>query len=448
MTDVLYLFSTTFGYWVPLAVTVTVATIGLAAWIWSERTDDDEESSEGEHFAGGQPPPGYASMSGGLPPGPMPGDFQGGPPPPGPMGSGAPSPFQGPPGTEGEFARSTGVEVEDDGSLVGRMSGALRRAPSPQQSYDWASKKVAAGVAAAGAIVGGALSSIREGSQDDFEDHERWSEEADNRDNGPPKPKRRGTAHEFFEGQIDIPRQASISKIKRKSVAIVVSAVEHDTIASQVGQHASILSYLPHHIDFTTTRIFVLIYSPDIKQHPLSLSPTRGGGSLTSSYSNIAHEDATSQPGGDLSTIDPKPLDDTTSLFKALYSQSQSLVERDSLILPFTTPTGHLHILRSLAPETAYIQESLCGLEGDIVKQLSGWVKQIIVVVGDEAGHGGLVDSEDEVAMEIRRERLGESEGQEKWWVMEERTGLGRGVSVVDSLRVGEDWRRRIGEHD
>lgn len=231
---------TTLGYWVPLAVTVTVATIGLAAWIWSERNDDEDESSGDEHYSGGLPPPGYASMSGGLPPGPQQGVFQGGPAPPGPFGAGPPPEFTGPPGSEAQYARSTSMEAPEDSSIIGRFSGALRRAPSPQQSYDWASKKVAAGVAAAGAAVGGALTSIREGSPDDFEDHERWSEEADNRDREPkPALKRRGTAHEFFEGQVEMPRHASISNKKRKAVAIVVSAVEHDSHGhGEVGQHA------------------------------------------------------------------------------------------------------------------------------------------------------------------------------------------------------------------
>ena len=60
----------TFGYWIPLALTVTAATIGLVAWIWSERRDDEEESSEEEQPPSQMPPPGYASMSGALPPGP------------------------------------------------------------------------------------------------------------------------------------------------------------------------------------------------------------------------------------------------------------------------------------------------------------------------------------------------------------------------------------------
>lgn len=109
--------------------------------------------------------------------------------------------------------------------------------------------------------------------------------------------------------------------------------------------------------------------------------------------------------------------------------------------MPFTTSTGHLHILRSLGPETVYIQESLCGHDGELVTQLSGWVKQTVVVVGDEGGAGGLIDSEDEVG--LGKEKAGES-----WWQLEERTGLGKRVAVVEGLRVGEDWRRRVGEHD
>jgi hypothetical protein len=296
-----------FGYWIPLALTVTAATVGLVAWIWSERRDD-EDSSEEEHLPGGVPPPGYASMSGGLPPGPGPTGFQGPPPgpmgppsqggfqgppaegfqgpppgfaggptpegfqgpPPGPMGpppqggfqgpppgfAGGPPPegfqgpppgsFQGPPPGPGpEFtARSTGVEVatQEDNTLVGRMSGALKRAPSPATSYDWATGKVAAGMAAAGALIGGALGSVKERSQDDYEDHERWSEEAENREGSQEIKqgiKRQGTAHEFFSGEVELPKPVVLRQKKRKSVAIVVSAVEHAADGvDEVGHHA------------------------------------------------------------------------------------------------------------------------------------------------------------------------------------------------------------------
>ena len=252
---------------------MTAATVGLVAWIWSERRDDDEESSEEEHPPGGIPPPGYASMSGGIPPGPGPTGYQG--PPPGPMGPPSQGGFQGPPAESfqgpppgsfqgpppGSFqgppqgpgpeltARSTGVEVatQEDNTLVGRMSGVLKRAPSPTTSYDWASGKVAAGMAAAGAFIGGAFGSVKERSQDGYEDHERWSEEAENRDGGKEIKqgiKRQGTAHEFFSGEVELPKPVVLRQKKRKSVAIVVSAVERAADGvDEVGHHAVSLPF-------------------------------------------------------------------------------------------------------------------------------------------------------------------------------------------------------------
>lgn len=82
------------------------------------------------------------------------------------------------------------------------------------------------------------------------------------------------------------------------------------------------------------------------------------------------------------------------------------------------------------------MQESLCGDEGDMVNSLTGWVKQTVVVIGDEGGYGGLVDTDDEDSLNRSRNA--------KWWQKEERTGLGRGVAVVESLKAAEDWRRRI----
>ena len=181
---------------------------------------------------------------------------------------------------------------------------------------------------------------------------------------------------------------------------------------------------------------------------------------MTSSYSNISHGDAhtsgqfpsSSDPhdgggnGGDeiLANVDPTPLiDDRSSLYKTLHAQALALVERDTLVIPFTTPSGHVHILRSLAPETVYIQESLCGEDGDIVANLSGWVKQTVVVIGDEGGHGGLVDTDDEVG-DGGDDAAAAKRAGEIWWQKEERTGLGKRVQIVESLKVGDDWRRRV----
>lgn len=167
------------GYWIPLAVTVGIATISVAAWIWSERQeneDDDEGRDYPDDFNQPPPPPGYE----GVPPG-------------------------------ADFARSTGADArQEDGSVIARMQGALRRTPSPQQLFDGASRRVAAGVAAAGAMVGGALSSITE-ERGDFEDHSRWSEEADLRARG---------------GADVAPRSGPSTSTKaKKTVALVVSSV-------------------------------------------------------------------------------------------------------------------------------------------------------------------------------------------------------------------------------
>ena len=124
------------------------------------------------------------------------------------------------------------------------------------------------------------------------------------------------------------------------------------------------------------------------------------------------------------------------SAFNAAYSQALALVEKESMIMPFTTSSGYVHMLRHLEPEVIYLQGSLAGENGTLVTQLQSWLRHdIILVVGADGGHGGLADSESEAE---------QPEKKEVWWQKEERVGRGRGVVVVDSLRVGDDWGRRI----
>ena len=205
----------------------------------------------------------------------------------------------------------------------------------------------------------------------------------------------------------------------------------------------SILSHLPEHID-ADVQAFILIYAPDLQQHPLSGSPQPGKpiGSISSSYSNIAAADL-SEADKPLSTIDPNPIASSPdhNYFNKLYSQARGLVENETMIMPFTTPTGYVQILRHIGPEVVYVQESLSGPGGDAIIHISGWVGQVLLVVGDESGHGGLVDSEDE------RGHSSELE-ESKWWKDSPRIGLGKGIEVVEGLRVGEDWRRRVRGHD
>lgn len=139
------------GHWIPLILTVAVATVGFAAWVWSERDDDDEEDDprrrrHDDASLAGAPPPVYGELR------------------PGEHGYG-----------------TTGRNAEESSSYMTRMSGALRRTPSPQQFFEGATRTVSAGITAAGAVVGSALSSIREEDKNAYKDHKTWSEEAEAR---------------------------------------------------------------------------------------------------------------------------------------------------------------------------------------------------------------------------------------------------------------------------
>jgi hypothetical protein len=122
--------------------------------------------------------------------------------------------------------------------------------------------------------------------------------------------------------------------------------------------------------------------------------------------------------------------------FNSVYSHALSLVEKETMVLPFTSSNGHVHILRHLQPEVVYLQESLSGDNGSAVTQIQTWLRHdLILVVGAESGHGGLADSESEAEGGAQ---------DEKWWQRADRVGRGRGVVVVDSMRVHDDWSKRV----
>lgn len=183
----------------PLAVTLTVATVGVAAWAWSQRKDgkDDEDEQEvGLDYEnadyGDNPPYGAASRS-----------VKG---------------HEKAPRSEDQSFGVTGPESEaPEAGWGARMSGALRRTPSPQQFFDSTGKTVAAGVAAAGAAMGKALASIREEDRGADPENNPWSEEADAKKERVPPPLHHGK--------------------KRKTVAIVVSADSQFADADDDGFH-------------------------------------------------------------------------------------------------------------------------------------------------------------------------------------------------------------------
>ncbi|KAL2265171.1 hypothetical protein VTJ83DRAFT_6271 [Remersonia thermophila] len=389
------------SHWVPLAVTVTVATVGVAAWLLSQRKDEEEvaykdldyESSDQDDNAAY----GASRDAGG--------------------GGGGGAPTQGP------------SRLRRPGAALGsRLRG--RRA-----FFDTARRTVAAGMTAAGAAMGTALAAIREEDKTAYADHETWSEEADAK-----KDRAAAEAAEAVAAASAAPasqaRDKDAAGKRRKKVAIVVSADARldgfDTDGFH--EHASILSHIPSQLDHSKFKLYVLIYAPHLKEAGLETSTNLPPPSLSSSFSNIdpaqalASEEARS-PLVSASTSDP--------VYNAIYAQAQSLVEKDSLILTFTSPNGHAHILRHIQPEIVYLQESLAGDNGSVVSALQAWMRHdVILVVGAESGDGGLADSDSE----------SEKPGKEKelWWHREDRVGRGRGVVVVDGVKVQDDWARRV----
>lgn len=470
------------SHWIPLAVTVTVATVGLAAWALSQRNGNEEEEEAGPHHADldydhadyGDNPPYGAS-------------FDAKPGPPVSSGGAAPPPSGGNNASReaataaAATAAAMGGRAETAGEGGGnnaatwqsRMSGALRRTPSPQQLLDGASKTVAAGVAAMGATVGTALGTIREDGAKPpagFDDHETWSEEADAK-------KSKGGAG---KGGAKDPSR------KRKSVAIVVSADTHAEDYEMGGYIEHAVCAPPHWrtggrtLDCANSMdaVHFIAHTPEYRFHKgqVIYSHLRPGPSRPCRRSHeqspaglaelvlLQHQP---QPGANTKRRDqefhvslrtPAPnstlqthlltnprLNATTSnpVYNAMYTQALGLVERETMVMPFSSPGGHVHILTHIKPEVMYVQESLGGDDGANVARLQQWSRHdIVLVVGAEDGAGGLADSEPEGPP-----AKGENTNI-KWWQKEERVGRGRGVVVVDGVRVHDDWQRRVENRD
>ncbi|UZP34131.1 hypothetical protein NXS19_001947 [Fusarium pseudograminearum] len=313
------------SHWVPLAVTLTVATVGVAAWVWSQRKDTEEEDDNGldysNHARGGDHQA-YGSRDVGSR------DIQGPEKPPRPDG------------------QSHGIAHANEDATGGgwgsRVTGALRRTPSPQQFFD-------------------------------------------------------STA------PADTSSQHIGGTRRRKTVAIVVSA--------ETG--ASILSHIPRHIDHSKVKLFVLIYAPGLKEPAVD----------TANIQTPAEESKNQFESG-------------SPAFNSIYSQALGLVEKETMVLPFTTSNGHVHILRHLQPEVIYLQKALSGQDGSIITTLQTWLRHdVILIVGADGGSGGLADSESEAERSTKTK---------EWWQRSERVGRGRGVVVVDSMRLNDDWARRV----
>ncbi|CAD0086690.1 unnamed protein product [Aureobasidium mustum] len=348
------------GYWLPLVVTVTIATAGFAAWIWSERQQDDDDDNDRHDDTEDDTYDHPLEYPEDIP-----------------------------------QSRDQTSDTRDEGFLS-RMTG---RTPSPQQFFDNAGQRIRSAVGISGSST---LGKQQEGPDPAFSDNEHWNEEAETK-------------------RSQRPAQSShTTKKPNRTVAIVLNGQDQDDESTYPTEHA--------HIDPAATNLFILIYAPNQSSLPELPTSTSASTTLSSSYASVSYPAAS-----------PK------SLFDSLWQKSLSLVDRSSQVMPFSTPTGYIHILRHLSPSLVYLSDipTLSGHNGEHVRQLRGWVGQTILVVGDD-GAGGLVDTETETEDEGSRRGKAREGNSDKWWETSDLVGLGKDVEVVDIGRLDEDWSRRV----
>jgi len=257
------------------------------------------------------------------------------------------------------------------------MTSVISRAPSPQQLISETSKRMAAGVAA-----------VWPGKSLDFRDHERWQEEEQIRaaeallseqhignQDLHAEVLTQASADETAAGMGIVgvvdqqQRKAQTRRIvqargknggKRRTIAVVVSSVIAENQDGLQAPGYSIFEQLGHHqtIDAATTDLLILIYAPSVK-----------------SYSSFLTMQAQAE-SENANVLQPLPF------HSILVDKAASLVPHPAHILPFTTPTGYIHVLRHLAPDIVYVQENMMnGEHQSLVAQLKGWVGQTVLVV-------------------------------------------------------------------
>jgi hypothetical protein len=201
-----------------------------------------------------------------------------------------------------------------------------------------------------------------------------------------------------------------------------------------------LLSHIP--INSSSTNVIVLIYAPRHQPHASKQAgSTIPASSLASSYSAI-NTPAPTTPGDELSAMDPMPVTPAlsavsgagSSYYDMIYRQASRLVSDPVSIMPFGTLTGFTHMLKHLSPDVVYVADSLSGPKGKNAEDVRGWVGQVVVVIGGD-GAGLVDDTEDEMGADKSK----------NWWETSQYVGLGKGIEVVEAVRVGDDWERRVG---
>ncbi|CAZ85479.1 unnamed protein product [Tuber melanosporum] len=241
---------------------------------------------------------------------------------------------------------------------------------------------------------------------------------------------------------------------RKKSVAIVVSerkvlfGQDSDLDFEEAGLPSSLLSHLPHPLDLTHTVVNILVYSPQLKTHPLSKSSA-----FRSQHAAAAAAAVVEAPVGSSDKLLHKPSASHFSPTASTFTLASSMLPSEcplEHILPFTQASSIVPLLRTLAPETVYIEEPLTlPTSGGIVSTLleGRWVGNVVVgLIGDDDQLAQLMDSDDEKMQEEEKTRKGEG----KWWGTEVegsiRGRFGNRVQIVEGWVLIEDWRRRVEE--
>ena len=176
------------GYWLPLVVTVTIATAGLAAWIWSERQhDNDDDDNDRQDDAEDDTYDHPLEYPEDLP------DTQ-------------------------EQAPGSG-----DQGFLSRVAG---RTPSPQRFLDNAGQRIRSAVGLSGSSAAGKQ---EERGDPAFSDNEHWNEEAET------KRSMRATSSSHAANK------------RKRSVVVVLNGEEHEDAHMHHAEHAVGFVRLGHH---------------------------------------------------------------------------------------------------------------------------------------------------------------------------------------------------------
>ena len=139
--------------------------------------------------------------------------------------------------------------------------------------------------------------------------------------------------------------------MNKKSIVLVV----------REQKNSALLENLPSPLPLARANIFIIVYSPDIKTHPLS--DTEGGR--------------------------PRARENEGRV----YAQARKLYPPNApreLVMPFTEPGSLLPMLKQLKPEDLYIEGALVGEDAMVVKNIiaGGWVSGGVVVAVEDPQMG------------------------------------------------------------